>query len=337
MKLELYTRKQFILALLALWAWFSSADYLIPYQRPPKASQLYMNWENQFYYSQSNFLNAGEYDFLKNSAFIAFADYKFSFVYRPYSWLKLTPHFRGKTYFNSAVSANQSGYIPFQPASIGAAMSYPLRKSIFGLQPEAAVSFPLDSQNNDVQRLVVSDESLTADLSLLCQIVIKRHFIPFVKVGVQYRGKELLSLAQWQAGLKYRDRVWELGVLLGGQNSLAVQSMPSSKKSLLDKYNAGSLKFLSVSPFSIGSSAWMDVRLNKRVSVFALYGLDLYGAEYAQGHTGSLGLKVLFIKKHSKRAYKRRNRQFREEREEVDSFLTDESDQELMREIEKLQ
>ena len=313
----------------------SFADYLKPYQRAPRKSTLFMSLETQAYYSQFNFSPSGQWTPLDNNAFISFLDYKLSFTYHPYSWIKLTPYTRAKTYYNSFLNENESALVPFYPTEVGGALSFPFRMFFIASQPEIDISFPLDSQRGLIQQPIISDESLTITLSSLFQITIQRRFLPFFKIGVQYRGKELLSLLQGQIGLKYRDRVWEIGGLVGVQNSLLTQSLPQSKERWLKEFNSGSLKFASVSPFSVGTSVWADLRVSTTTSFFAQYGIDLYGMQYAQGHQTALGLKIRFLRKRKTRTYKR-NR-FKEETEDIDSLLNNESDQELMREIEKLQ
>ena len=314
---------------------FSFADYLKPYQRAPRKSILFMNLETQAYYSQFNFSPSGQWTPLDNNAFIAFLDYKLSLTYHPYSWMKLTPYVRAKTYYNSFLNENESALIPFYPTEIGGALSHPFRIFFIALQPEIDVSFPLDSQKGLIQEPFISDSALKITLSSLFQITIQRRFLPFVKIGVQYRGRELLSLLQGQIGLKYRDHIWEIGGLVGMQTSLLTQSLPPSKERWLKKFNSSSLKFASVSPLSVGTSVWADLRISTTTSFFAQYGVDLYGAEYAQGHQAGVGLKIQFLKKRKTRTYKQNI--FKEETEDIDSLLHDESDQELMKEIEKLQ
>ncbi len=326
-----------ILAGFIFWSEFCFADYLLPHQRAPRKSTLYMNLETQAYYSEFNFLNPGEYGDLDNQAFIAFLDYKLALTYRPYPWINITPHFRSKTYFNSYLNANESLLIPFQPTEIGGTISHPIKTSIISLKPAIEVSFPLDIQNTQLRQAIISDESLKVTLSSLFQTTIKRRFTPFFKIGIQYRGKELLSLVQGQVGLKYRDHILEFGVLMAAQNSLTFSSSnPTSKNNLIKKYNSGSLKFYSVNPFSVGLSFWGDIQFGGNFSLFAQYGFDVYGMNYAQGHTLTLGLKFRLMKKRRKRKY-RNNYNFKEKTENIDSLLNDESDKELMREIEKLQ
>ena len=329
------------LGLIAFSPIFSSAEYLTPKKRKVKKSLLSTEMDLQGFFTNSNFNSQYEYDSLNHESFMALANSKLKLAYSPKKWVELS------TYVNFQTHWNNHDYIllPFQPTDLGVQLSHYIRSSVFSLIPEVSASvplvYPVDPNTHQVFQIISNDGVVKVTPSLNIQLTFLRTVIPFAKIGYQYR-EYLSSLLLWQGGFIYRDPQWELGFLFGGFHSIqgdVGQVGLQARQLQLGKYNLGSFKFYSVNPSSIGFSAWSDFRLNKASHLFINYNFDFYGQNYARGHSLQVGLTVSLLKKNTlpSKQYKKALRKFREKPENIDSLFEDDSDRELMREIEKLQ
>jgi len=308
-------------------------DYLHPNTRIPLRSILHIDFQNQFYYTDSNFLSESEswtgsaLNYIDNNNRIILTDHKTSLIYRPMKWIQIIPHLRVKNFYNTG-----STDFFFNLTEIGATLNHPIRTSLLGFLPSFEFVIPLDKQQS-VHRPILSDETIAFNLSLLTQMYLSKKWVPFGKVAFQYRGRDLLSLFQGQAGLKYRDHIWELGALFGIQNFIPIQNPPSQKSHLLNQFNSGSLKYFVRDPFAMGLSSWADFRVGKKTHLLTILSADLNGINYAQGFSITFGVKYKFIGRSKRKIKKYR---FQEKVQDIDSFLN-QDDQELLDEIEKLQ
>ena len=310
----------------------SSEDYLYPLTRNPIRSILHMDIESQIYYTDSNFFTDSEsptgaiLDYLENNDRLILNSYKIALSYTPIKWVQIIPHIKSKFFYNL-----NSRYSVFTPTEIGVTIRSPLRTRRIGLLPSFEFIIPLDRQQ-ELYRAIMSEETVAFNFSLYSQVHFSKNWLPFLKSAFQYRGRDLLSLFQGQAGIKYRDYVWEIGTLLGVKHPISMRNPPSQKSQLLREFNSGSLQYFVLDPFAIGTSIWAEARVNKRLHLFSILSADLHGINHSQGFALTLGFKYKFIE----RPKRKRSRRFRQRTQGIDTIL-DENDQELFREIEKIQ
>ena len=319
---------------------FAGGEYLLPKNRTPRKSKLYMSVSAHSYYSNANYTSAGGvytylYDRHRRPAFIALADWKLGLGYIPSDWIEIYPYAEAQTHYSRPY------FLPLQPTAAGFKLRHKIKTRFISLFPELDASMPLFSQRGGVSRIVTSDGVVQATPSVWMYVSYFKSLTPFVRAGYQHKFEGLASLFLWQAGVSYQDYIWEAGFLAGGffpavGDGDIDEIQPSRRHRELEKFNSGSLKFYSVNPSLVGASLWVDMAAGKKTNLFLNFNYDFQGVNYAKGFGVNLGVKYSFLSKKTKR--KRVLRRFREKREnpEEKDFNTTDEDLELMKEIENL-
>lgn len=313
-----------------------SAQYLLPKTRKPVKSLFYIHFETQNYYSHFNYTSDGQYAYIyddqKRRNWIYFSDYILAFSYSPTSWIEFYPYVTAQTHYSYPY------LLPFQLNNVGLKLKHSILTSIVSLFPEIDITLPVDPQSENPYRIITNDDVFKWTGSVWLYFF--RSISPFVRLGFQKRYGGLSSFLLWQLGLSYQDHIWELGFLFGGFRTIVRdvdQNNPNKKHARLNKFNSGSLKFSSVNPEATGFSSWVSARVKRNVYLFLNCNFDFQGRNYAQGLSINLGFKYNFRTKKSKKKYKKSIRRFREREDDVESIFNEDSDIELMQEIENFQ
>lgn len=316
--------KHILMVGIILGALPSLAELLLPQKRIPMNHSLFADFSTEIFYSQGNFDNEGFFEKLEGeTTYTTFLNYKFHLIYAPFSWIHVEPYIHAQTHIvNTETSLN---YIPFRPTKTGLKGSFFINTPFVVLSPEIDFSYPLDSQKNGISRIITNDGFITLTPALLAHFSFLGSFIPFAKIAYQYR-QELSGLLIYHAGFMYQDNIWEIGALAGGFSSVVEDQNPNKRHRFLNQFNAGSLKFYSANPSTFGTTAWVDLKLSKKTQIFAHYGFNFFGLNYAQGYTLNLGLRLGFIKAKSPYKYRRDVRNFKEREEDMESIFNESDD-----------
>jgi len=299
------------------------AELLLPQKRIPKNSSLFIDFSTELFYSHSNFDNNGYWEDLADRNYITFFNYKLHFIYAPTSWAHIEPYIHAQTHI--AQKETSLDYLPFRPTKTGLKGSFFIHTPFVVISPELNFSYPLDAQTNGVSRIITNDRVFKLTPALLMHFSFLGSFVPFGKIAYQYR-QDLSGLLIYHAGFMYQDNVWELGVLFGGFSSVVQDQHPNTRHSILNQFNAGSLKFYSANPSSHGITGWIDLKLSKKTQMFAHYGVNFLGSNYAQGHSINVGIRRGFIKPRSSLPYRRAVRCFEEKKEDMESLFNENDD-----------
>ena len=305
----------------------SLAELLLPQKRIPKNHSLFADFSTEMFYSYGNFDDDGffeDLDNVKNLKYITFFNYKFHLIYAPFSWMHIEPYIHAQTHI---VQKEETilDYLPFRPTTAGLKGGFSINIPIVTLSPEIDFSYPLDSQRNGISRIITNDRFIKLTPALFAHFSFLGSFIPFAKIAYQYR-QELSGLLIYHAGFMYQDNIWEIGALLGGFSSVVEDQNPNKRHRFLNEFNAGSLKFYSANPSTLGTTIWADLKLSKKTQIFVHYGFNFFGLNYAQGHSLNIGLRRGFIKAKSSHKYRRDVRGFEEKTEDMESIFNENDD-----------
>lgn len=291
----------------ALSGW---AEFLLPQKRIPGNHSLFFDFSTEIFYSQNN-LDGGVYiKPLEKSKYIIFLNYKLNVIYAPSSWVHIEPYIQAQTpIVKKEISVD---YLPFVPTKTGLKGSFFIHTPFAVLSPEINFSYPLDSQKT---RIVTNDGVIKLTPALFVHLSFLNSFIPFGKIAYQYR-QDLSGLLIYHGGFMYQDNIWEIGALLGGFSSVVQDQNSNTRHSVLNQFNAGSLKFYSANPNALGTAFWADLKLSKKTQIFTHFGFNFFGANYAQGLSFNIGLRHGSIKPKSKHPYRRAIHEFEERAEE---------------------
>ena len=297
---------------------------LLPQKRIPRNHSLFTDFSTELFYSQSNFDHEGFVEKLEGEkTYIAFFNYKLHLIYTPFSWIHIEPYAHAQTHIIQ--TDTRRDYLPFRPTKAGLKLSSFIHSPFIVLSPEIDFSYPLDSQRNGISRIITNDGVIKLTPALLAHFSFLGSFIPFGKIAYQYR-QDLSGLLIYHGGFMYQDNIWELGALLGGFSSVVKDQSPNKRQRVLNRFNAGSLKFYSADPSTLGAVLWIDLKLSKKTQIFAHSGFNFFGLNYAQGFSLNIGMRSGFIKKGSPYKYRRDVRHFEEKTEDIESLFNEEGD-----------
>ncbi len=301
----------------------SLAELLLPQKRIPRNHSLFVDFSTDMFYSHSNFDNEGFLENLADPNYITFFNYKFHLIYTPSSWVHIEPYIHAQTHI--VQKENHTDYLPFRPTTAGLKLSSFINTPFAVFSPEIDFSYPLDSQKDGISRIITNDGVIKLTPALLIHFAFLGSFIPFGKIAYQYR-QDLSSLLIYHAGFMYQDNIWEIGALFGGFSSLIKDQNPNRRHRFLNQFNAGSLKFYSADPNTLGTTFWMDLKLSKKTQIFVHYGFNFLGLNYAQGHSFNIGLRRGFVKARSPYKYRRDVHDFEERTEDMESIFNESDD-----------
>ena len=303
------------------------AEFWLPQNRLLEKNLLSFEWENNFHYSDSNFDSRGALQNLNSQGWISFLKYKWGLSYSPFKWLILSPYISSGSLF--VLSQSRISTSLFQFLESGIKLRGFMPSKIITFSPELDFSYPLEFPQSP---LFLSDKAIKISPSLTFYLSFMNQFQPFLRVGYQYRDFGLSHLLIYQVGILYQDRVWQIGALLGSFYSLISDELNRNRHQLLDQHNLGSLKFYSENPRSTNISLWINLRMSKNFQILTGYSTNFMGANYAHDHSFALNFQYRLIKRAS--LPQRRNRNFQEKSENIESILNDSFDSELSQEIE---
>lgn len=299
------------------------AELLLPQKRIPRNNSLYVDFSTELFYSHSNFDNDGYLKDLEDQNYITFFNYKLHFIYAPSKWVHIEPYIHAQTHI--VQQDTSTNYQPFRPTTAGLKGSFFINTPFVVISPELDFSYPLDAQTDGVSRIVTNDRVLKLTPALLLHLSFLGSFIPFGKIAYQYR-QDLSGLLIYHAGFMYQDNVWELGALFGGFSSVTQDQNPNLRHRILNQFSAGSLKFHSANPNTLGTTFWVDLKLSKKTQLFAHYGINFLGSNYAQGHSLNIGIRRGFVKPKSSHSYRRAVHGFEEKTEDMESLFNESDD-----------
>ena len=312
---EMHFMKYIWLIGIVLGAFSSGAELLLPQKRIPGNRSLFVDLSTEIFYSHGNFDQEGFLKNLEKQNYTTFLNYKLHLIFAPSSWVQMEPYIHAQTHL--VQKEISSDVLPLSFTKAGLKGSFFIHTPVVVLSPEIDFSYPLDSQKNGISRIVTNDGVIKLTPALLVHLSFLDSFVPFGKVAYQYR-QDLSGLLIYYVGLMYQDNIWEIGALAGGFSSIIKDQIPNTRHSVLNKFNAGSLKFHSANPSTLGSVLWADLKLNKKTQIFAHYGFNFLGLNYAQGHSLNIGIRRGFVKPKSKLPYRRAVHDFKEKTEEDD-------------------
>jgi len=301
----------------------SLAELLFPQKRIPRNHSLFVDVSTELFYSHGNFKNDGYLENLEQPNYIIFFNYKLHLIYTPAEWVHIEPYIHAQTHIvQEETSLN---YLPFRPTKAGLKGSFFINTPFIVLSPELDFSYPLDAQASGASRIVTNDRVMKLTPALLMHLSVLGSFVPFGKIAYQYR-QDLSGLLIYHAGLMYQDIVWELGALFGGFFSVVQDQNPNNRHFPLNRFNAGSLKFYSANPDTHGVTFWTDLKLSKKTQIFAHFGFNFFGFNYAQGPSLNLGIRRGFVKPKSPHKYRRAVHDFEEKTEDMESLFNESDD-----------
>ena len=302
----------------ALPSW---AEFLLPQKRIPRNNSLFIDLSTEVFYSQGNFDHEAFFEHLEGEGtYTALFNYKLNVIYTPYSWLQIEPYIHAQTPIIR--NENNMDYLPFMPTQTGLKGSFFIHTPFVVLSPELDFSYPLDHQKT---RIVTNDGVIKLTPTLFIHLSFLDSFIPFGKIAYQYR-QDLSGLLIYQGGFMYQDNIWEIGLLLGGFSSVVPDQNSNIRHSVLNRFNAGSLKFYSENPSVTGAALWADLKLSKKTQVFTHLGGSFFGLNYAQEFSFNIGLRRGFIKPKSKYPYRRAVHDFEGKTEDIESLFYESND-----------
>lgn len=297
------------------------AEFLLPQKRIPRNNSLFIDLSTEIFYSQGNFDHEAFFENLEGEyAYTAFFNYKLNVIYAPFSWVQIEPYIHAQTHL--VQKETNMDYLPFMPTQTGLKGSFFIHTPFVVLSPELNFSYPLDIQKT---RIVTNDGVIKLTPALFIHLSFLDSFIPFGKIAYQYR-QDLSGLLIYHGGFMYQDNIWEIGLLLGGFSSVVSDQNPNTRHSVLNRFNAGSLKFYSANPSVIGTALWADLKLSKKTQIFVHGGFSFFGLNYAQEFNFNIGLKRGFIKPKSKHPYRRAVHDFEEKTEDMESLFYESND-----------
>ena len=314
---EMHSSLKYILFIGILFGASSGwAEFLLPQKRIPGNNSLFIDLSTEIFYSQGNFDYEAFFENLEGeNTYTAFFNYKLNLIYAPFSWVHIEPYIHAQTHIIRKETSTD--YLPFMPTKTGLKGSFFIHTPFVVLSPELDFSYPLDTQRT---RIVTNDGVIKLTPALFIHLSFLDSFIPFGKIAYQYR-QDLSGLLIYHGGFMYQDNIWEIGLLLGGFSTVILDQNSNTRHSVLNQFNAGSLKFYSANPSTLGVALWTDLKLSKKTQIFVHIGGNFFGLNYAQGFSLNVGLKRGFIKPKSKHPYRRAVHDFEEKTEDMESLF----------------
>ena len=277
---------------------------------PSKNQPAFFSLQTEFFRSQANYTNFGQYEDLAANDFFQYVSFKPALSYSPF-----------KRYINFELFANSfyasSGkkevlhVLPFQLSSIGTGFSFyhkfktlfvgfelrgslPLYKNFENYQKPAVDILQGNGKTSD-NPIVVGDGAYSAEPGLSLIFQPSNVFYVYNRTAFRWRSRGLSSLLISNIGAVFNSKLITAGLSFDAFFSLFIydrfSNQPNQRLQVLKTGNAGSLKFYSVNPSALSATAWSEFKFKPFFTTLYV-NLDTIGANYAKGFT--LGLITKF-------------------------------------------
>ena len=307
---------QFFKWLIISWVIFSGslsmADYLSSYQRAPRRSQLFTLLETKLTYVAFNFSASGQKVSQSNPRpaclhiphiqCLVLMKNQLSVSYSPFRQLKISP-------FVQMISDSISQTITIGKfVEAGVDIGIPIRVGRASVFPSFQSVFPVYFKSG--KNSIAVHQVMRFTPSIYFHFPLHRNWFPFAKVAYEFRqNPSFHHVLLGQAGFKYRDYQWELGVLAGGMMSTqhTTSSMSNDESEF---YQTGEIRYYSTNPFVIGGSVWADFRMTTTDSAYIQFEFDVMGARYSVGRGVTVGYKKRLMKWSRNKQYRKKSFKF---------------------------
>ena len=161
-----------------------------------------------------------------------------------------------------------------------------------GFIPEIYFSAPIYKINYNSSVPIVDDGSLHFTPSFWLYQKTLNILYPYIQLGVRLRPQPTSLFAIWKAGSMLKWNIFEWGVHCYGLWTMIKEHSNSELQrtnELLNRTNAGSLKFLSNDPGVIGFTSWVGLNLYN-LSLRLSGDIDVFGKNYAKGYSAMLSI-----------------------------------------------
>ena len=269
---------------------------------PSKSQPLSFSLQTEFFRSQANYTSFGQYVALAENDFFQYVFFRPSLSYSPFK------HYINFSLFaNSFFAKGPKHVLPFKVSLAGAGVSfYHKIKTLFiGLELRGGLPLYKNFQDNSgilleedkysKDSIVVGDGAYFLEPGLWLIFQPSKIFHIYSHNSFRWRSAGLSSLLFSSLGAVLESEFINAGLSLDSFFSLFIydqfSSQPAQRTAILKKANAGSLKFYSVNPSVLSTTAWTKFKFKPFFTTLYV-NLDTIGKNYAKGF--SIGLMTKF-------------------------------------------
>ncbi|MDE0091946.1 MAG: hypothetical protein OXN83_01510 [Oligoflexia bacterium] len=279
---------------------------------PSKSQPLSISLQTEFFRSQANYTDFGQYVDLPDNNFFQYISFRPVVSYSPFQHY-ISFSFFANSFFSSSKSGDSEYLLPFRLSLIGAGVRFYHKIQTLFIGLELRGGFPLYRNFQNPQEIIVGDNAYFAEPGLWFIFQPSKMFYIYKWTAFRWRSLGLSSLLFSSLGGVLESEFISAGLSLDSFFSLFLYDhfsvQTEQRLSLLKTANAGSHKFYSVNPSVLSGTAWVEFKFNPFLT--ALYvNLDTLGQNFAKGFSLGLITKFQWSTKSSFISKKRKNEIF---------------------------
>ena len=295
-----------LLCLLCITISFSALSEVRFPDIPSKSQPLSFSLQTEFFRSQANYTSFGQYVALAENDFFQYVSFHPTLSYSPFK-----RYISFSLFANSFFAKSPKHVLPFQVSLAGAGVSFYHKIKTLFIGLELRGGFPLYKNFQNYQKpntevtvgdgsysedpIVVGDGAYFAEPGLWLIFKPSKIFHIYNHTSFRWRSAGLSSLLSSSLGGVLESEFITAGLSFDTFFSLFIQdqfsNQPEQRTAILKKANAGSLKFYSVNPSVLSTTAWAEFKFKPFFTTLYV-NLDTIGQNYAKGF--SIGLMTKF-------------------------------------------
>ena len=333
-------KKLTLFALLTIFSGQGFADIDFP-KKMSKNKPVSVEWQSEYFYTHSNFIGFGQYSNLEDKNQLYYISGDLSVQYSPFAWLNL--EIFGDSILKAYSLTGESPRLGSSLTYTGAGLTLLQKYKKLGLNIGVKSGFALRGVPQNSSSIVFSDGAHFIEPNFLLSYEYKKLLYFFSNTKFKYRTHGLSSIASYQLGGSIQTPAADIGAYIDYSMPLFFPDIyyntPESRTDLLNRVNGGSYKFYSIHPYKLSFTAWMELYF-KFVALTTYANFDTYGKNSSKGLTlGAIAkfrINTYNSNKESRRFldnYKKSLRSKKQKanyyKEENDTFISDELQQEL--------
>ncbi|MCY4321580.1 MAG: hypothetical protein OXC37_04160 [Bdellovibrionaceae bacterium] len=283
-----------LLYLLCITTSFSVLSEIRFPEIPSKNKPFSISLQTEFFRTQSNYTNFGQYIALNESDFFQYVSFHPSLSY------SLSKHYISfslfaESFFAGSKKEDFEYRVPFKLSIVGLGFNFYHKVKTLFIGLELRGAFPLYTNFQSPTEIIVGDGAYFVEPGLWLIFRPSKTFYIYNRNTFRLRTGGLSSLLFSSLGGVIQTEFIETGLSLDSFFSLLIydqfSSQPNNRLEILKTANAGSFKFYSVNPSVLSGTAWTTFKF-KPYSISFYANLDSIGQNYAKGFT--LGLMTKF-------------------------------------------
>lgn len=294
----------FLCAFLALSSLPAQAELPRFPEIPSKDKPLSLSLQTEFYRTQANYMDFGQYADLPHENFLQYIAFRPSLSYSPLAQYMNFEIFANSFYAKSK-TLNESRNVPFRLSDLGGGISLYHKARSFYAGFELRGGAPLENAFKGPEEMILGDSSYFAEPGGWLFFQPAQSFYIYLNTAFRWRfflsDPPLSSLAFARLGGLVKTRNIDAGAGIESFASIlpdGFSAQPDKRWNLIKKVNGGSYKFHSVNPFALSWIAWMNIKFQP-VYAKIYFNLDTLGKNYAKGLSFGLIAKLKWSLKSS--------------------------------------